>query len=84
MLVIVIFATIMKYTKYLINGNFMDIESLQTKNIYFKIPMRLLSIPVVCTGIIVIGGMIPIAFMVDEARNTKARMIHFKRSGYKL
>lgn len=74
----------MKYTKYLIDGKFVDVEALETNNIYFKFPMRILSITVSIAGIAVITGMLPAAFIVDEARNTKARIIHFKRNGYKL
>jgi hypothetical protein len=74
----------MKYTKYLIEGNIVNMNSFQTKNIYLKLPAVLISIPVALVAIITITGMIPMAFMVDEARNTKARMIHFKRSGYKF
>jgi hypothetical protein len=74
----------MKYTKYLMDGKFVDIESIQTNNKYLKIPVRIITIPVVCTGIIIIGGMIPMTIMIDEARNVKSRLIHFKRRGYKL
>ena len=74
----------MKYTKYLINGKFVDIDSLQTNNFYLKIPIRLISIPVVFAAIVTIAGMIPMTIMVDEARNVKSSLIHFKRRGYKL
>jgi len=74
----------MKYTKYLINGKFVDIDSIQSNNIYFKMPLRIVGISVALVALTAITGMIPMAFIIDEARNTKARMIYFKRSGYKL
>ena len=74
----------MKYTKYLIDGKFVDLESLQTKNIYFKLPMRIVGISVAVVAVATIMGMIPMTFMVDEARNTKCMYIRFKRNGYKL
>ena len=74
----------MKYTKYLIEEKFVDIESMQSNNFYLKFPIRILSIPVAFTAILAIAGMIPMAIMVDEARNTKCRLIHFKRNRHKL
>jgi hypothetical protein len=74
----------MKYTKYLIDGKFIDMESLQSKNLYLKMPTRILSILVALVGITTISSIIPMAIMVDGYRNTKSRLIHFKRNGYKL
>jgi hypothetical protein len=74
----------MKYTKYLINEKIVDIDSLQTNNFYFKIPIRLISISVAFMGITIILGVLPMALIVDEYRNTKCRLIHFKRNKYKL
>ena len=74
----------MKYTKYLIEGKFVDIESIQSNNFYLKIPVRLIGISVAVVAVATIAGMIPMALIIDEARNTKARIIYFKRSGYKL
>jgi hypothetical protein len=74
----------MKYTKYLINGDYIDVQSLQTNKFPFKYPVRIISIVVAVVGIAAISGIIPMAIMVDEYRNVKSRMIHFKRNGYKL
>lgn len=82
--IIFIFAVIMKYTNYLINGDVVNMESIQTNNRYFKLPMELISIPVAFIGVIIISGMIPMAFMLDGVRNIKAELIHFKRKKYKI
>lgn len=74
----------MKYTKYLIKGDYVDVAALKTDWILLKIPVRVLSIVVAICGIAVISGMIPMTFMVDEARNTKCILIKFKRRGYKI
>ena len=74
----------MKYSKYLLTKDFVNIDGLKTDNVYLKIPVTLIAIPVVCTGIVFIGGMLPMAFVVDEMRNTRCVLIHFKRHGYKF
>ena len=74
----------MKYTKYLIEGNYVDMESIQTENKIFKAPVILASVVIAVAGVATISSMLPFALVVDELRNTRARMIHFKRSGYKL
>jgi hypothetical protein len=74
----------MKYTKYLIEKKFVDIDSIQSNNFYLKFPIRIISIPVAFTAILAIVGMIPMTIMVDEARNIKSFYIHFKRNRHKL
>jgi hypothetical protein len=69
----------MKYTKYLMNGNFIKMDSFDTDNLLFKVPLRLISIPVALVGIATILGFLPIAIVVDEYRNTKYYLIYFKR-----
>jgi hypothetical protein len=73
-----------KYTKYLIDGNYIDVNSLQTERFPFKYPVRVVSIVVAIIGIAAISGIMPMAIMIDGYRNTKSRMIHFKRNGYRL
>jgi hypothetical protein len=74
----------MKYTKYLYNGKFVDVDSIQTEKILFKLPIRLISISVAFMGIAAIIGVMPMAIMIDEYRNTKCNLIHFRRHGYKI
>jgi hypothetical protein len=69
----------MKYTKYLMNGNFINMNSFNTDNLLFKVPLRLISIPVAFVGIVAISGFLPMTIIVDELRNIKSFYIHFKR-----
>lgn len=69
----------MKYTKYLMNGNFIKMDSFNTDNLFFKVPSRLISIPVAFVGIVTVLGFLPMAIVVDEYRNTKYYLIYFKR-----
>jgi len=69
----------MKYTKYLMKADFINMDSLNTDNPLFKLPLRLISIPVALVGIITILGILPMAIVVDEYRNTKYYLIYFKK-----
>ena len=66
------------------NGNFINMDSFETNNLLFKVPLRLISIPVAFVGILTVLGFLPMAIVVDEYRNVKSFYIHFKRKGYKL
>ena len=74
----------MKYTKYLIDGDYVDLDSMQTENKILKAPVIMVSIVVAVAGVATISSMLPFAFVVDELRNTKCRIIHFKRHRYKI
>ena len=74
----------MKYTKYLIDGDYINIDSMQTENRILKAPVLLVSLVVAITGFAAISGMLPLTIVVDEYRNTKCRLIYFKRHGYKI
>jgi hypothetical protein len=67
----------MKYTKYLMNGNFIKMDSFETDNLFFKIPLRLISIPVAFVGIATILGFLPIAIVVDECRKDIIKIVTF-------
>jgi hypothetical protein len=69
----------MKYTKYLMNENFIKMNSFDTDNILLKVPLRLVSIPVAFVGIATVLGFLPMAIVVDEYRNTKYYLIYFKK-----
>lgn len=69
----------MKYTNYVINGRFIDLQSIQTENIILKLPLLLMSLIV---GIMVLGMLttvLPVAFVVDESRTLKYQYIKLKR-----
>lgn len=73
----------MKYTKYLINGEFLDINSIIPRGI-LKYPIIAFIIPIVIIGIFTIGGMLPIAYIGDSFRNLKCITIRFKRKNQKF
>lgn len=70
----------LKYTDYLINGEIMNMDSIQTDNKYFKFPVILISIPVAIFGVMMLSGSIPVAFTIDGLRNVKSYLIHQKRN----
>jgi hypothetical protein len=69
----------MKYTKYLMNGDFIKMDSFSTNNPFFKVPLRLISIPVAFVGILTVLGFLPMAIVVDECRNVKYYLVYFKK-----
>lgn len=60
----------MKYTNYLINGNFIDVDQI-TRNKYLRPITIPTGIVIAFTGIILISGAIPLAVVVDMGRSTK-------------
>lgn len=74
----------MRYTKYILNGRFIDLESIQTNNILFKLPILGMSLVAGVIVLVILSSILPIAFLVDEYRTTKYHYIRFKRGGYKL
>jgi hypothetical protein len=70
----------MKYTKYLLKGDFIDIEPLESKeHPLYNVPLAVISLPLF---IIIIGGiavMMPVAFTFDSTRNVRCMMIRFDR-----
>jgi hypothetical protein len=65
----------MKYTNYLINGDFINGKALEAMP---KILLPL-SLSVAIAGVVVIAGVLPIAFMADTARNVQCTAIKFER-----
>lgn len=61
----------MKYTKYLIKGNFVNVNAISTDKFYLKLPVAIVAILVAVMGIAIISGMLPMTFFVDEYRNAK-------------
>jgi hypothetical protein len=61
----------MKYTNYLINGNFIDIDSIIAQNKILRTITIPIGIVVAFTGVICIGGIIPMAVMADTGRSIK-------------
>jgi len=69
----------LKYTNYLINGEVLNMDNIQTNNKYFKLPVILISIPVAIFGLMLIGGTVPMAISIDGVRAIKYYLIHQKR-----
>mgnify|MGYP001767524172 FL=1 len=70
----------LKYTNYLINGEVLNMDNIQTNNKYFKLPVILISIPVAIFGLMLIGGTVPMAISIDGVRAIKYYLIHQKRT----
>lgn len=74
----------MRYVNYIVNGRFVDLQSVQTKNVILRVPVLLFTI---IAGIAVFGMLasaLPIAFIADEYRVTRYQYIRFKRRGFKF
>jgi predicted benzoate:H+ symporter BenE len=72
----------MRYVNYIVNGKFVDLQSVQTKNVILRVPVLLFT---VVAGVAVLGMLVtvlPIAFIADEYRTTKYQYIRLKRKYY--
>jgi hypothetical protein len=71
----------MKYTNYLINGNFVNIDQL-TKNKYLRPVTIPVGIAVAFTGLIFLSGAIPLTVIVDGGRSLKYEFYRLVRKYY--
>lgn len=72
----------MRYVNYIVNGKFVDLQSVQTNNVILKVPVLLFTI---AAGLGVLGMLVtalPFAFIADEYRTTKYQLIRLKRKYY--
>lgn len=69
----------MKYTRYLINGKFMDMSILETDNKILKVPSVLVSISVATLGLAILTSVLPAVVALDETRRIKYHTIKYKR-----
>jgi len=72
----------MRYTNYVINGKFIDLQSVQTDNWIFKLPVLAISL---VAGVFVLGMLatvLPVALVADESRTLKYQYIKLKRKHY--
>lgn len=75
----------MKYTKYLMDGKFINTELLQSRNgLVNAVLLVSMKLPAAFMGVVMLSGMIPMAIFADSIRTTKYRLIRFKRNHYKL
>jgi hypothetical protein len=72
----------MRYVNYIVNGRFVDLQSVQTKNVILRVPVLLFT---VVAGVAVFGMLataLPFAFIADEYRVTKYQYNRFKKKHY--
>jgi hypothetical protein len=71
----------MKYTKYIINGNFVDIEQL-IENKYLRFITVPIAVLVAFTGLIFLSGALPLTITVDMGRSLKYEYHKLLRKHY--
>jgi ABC-type microcin C transport system permease subunit YejB len=75
----------MKYTKYLIDGKFINTDSFNSRNGLVNVLLLVLAkLPAAFMGVVFLSGLIPMAMFVDGLRSTKYRFIIFQRRGYRF
>jgi hypothetical protein len=72
----------MKYTEYLIYEQFIDINSLETKNLFLRLLICVILIPIVIMGISLILCLLPMAATVDVYNYIKSNVIYIIKYGY--
>lgn len=70
----------MKYTNYLINGNFIDYRFFQTSNQYFKFASKVISVQIAIMGVATIVGLLPLSFATDECRTIRYKYLLYRRN----
>ena len=69
----------MKYTNYLLNKDYVNVENIKTDTIYLKPISDTFSIIGAVGGLCIIGGLIPMTLMYDGLRSVKYEYIKFNR-----
>jgi hypothetical protein len=65
----------MNYTNYIINGNFIDINSIISKKKYFKHITISIAIPIACVGVLTMIGILPLTFVLDRAKEGELKYL---------
>lgn len=87
MAILLIFAKIiskMKYTNYIINGKIFNFDTIRSRNTSINTLLTLIKIPAVFMGVGMLSGILPLTILIDSYRNTKCRLIHFKRNHFRF
>lgn len=66
----------MKYTNYIINGNF-NIDSILSDKIIIRQITILVALPVAFTGIVILTSILPIAVFVDSNRYVRMKYYQY-------
>jgi hypothetical protein len=69
----------MKYTRYLIKGEYIHLDQFETDNQYHKFPFTFAAIFVAIMLFVMIIAMIPVTFTFDEYRNVRYHLIKYER-----
>jgi hypothetical protein len=72
----------MIYTKYLINEQFIDIDSINTKNVFLQLPMMIVLTPIALSGILLILGLLPMTASVDYFNYIKSNVLSLIKYGH--
>jgi len=71
----------MKYTRYLIDEQFIDIDAMNTKNVFLQLPMVMLMTPIAIAGIFLIIGMLPMVASIDVYNYVKSNLLYLIKYG---
>lgn len=69
----------MKYTKFILQKDLINLNLLETDNAILKLPFVTLMLVVGLSGIVMVGGMLPFAATMDGCRGVKYKYIMFIR-----
>jgi hypothetical protein len=69
----------MKYTKFILRKDLINLDLLETDNIVLKLPFVAVMLVIGLTGIAIVGGMLPVTVTLDGCRNVKYQFIMFTR-----
>jgi hypothetical protein len=69
----------MNYTNYIINGNIINVDSIISNKKYLRPITITLAIPVTIVGIATFGSMLPITFLLDEAKYGRVKYLKIRK-----
>lgn len=69
----------MKNINYILNSDFVDIDSMISKKRYLREVTVLAAIPVAVFGIVILSGMLPVAVAIDTERYIKLQCIYISK-----
>ncbi len=69
----------MKYTKFLLQKDLVNLDLLETDNVFLKAPSVVLTLAVGIAGILFVVGMLPMTTTMDGCRTVKYQFIMFTR-----
>jgi hypothetical protein len=73
----------MRYTNYILNNDFIDIDGMVSQKRYLKQLTILAALPVAIFGIAVLSGALPIAYTVDSFRYMKLQYLYFTKEQHR-